>query len=83
MWTTASCRRPHLRGARAWSARHHGEQGPIVHAYRALRDLAAAREKRFLFESTVMDGVPIFSLFDEMPAIHLKVFMGSLIRRPI
>ena len=36
-------------------------KGPIVHAYRELRDLAAARGKRFLFESTVMDGVPIFS----------------------
>src|SRR5205807_1223829 len=53
-------------------------KGPIVHAYRALRDLAAAREKRFLFESTVMDGVPIFSLFDEMPAIHLQGFHGIL-----
>ena len=38
-------------------------KGPIVHAYRELRDLAVARGKRFLFESTVMDGVPIFSLF--------------------
>ena len=33
-------------------------KGPIVHAYRELRDLAAAQGKRFLFESTVMDGVP-------------------------
>ena len=53
-------------------------KGPIVHAYRELRDLAAARGKRFLFESTVMDGVPIFSLFDEMPAIHLQGFHGIL-----
>jgi homoserine dehydrogenase len=36
-------------------------KGPIVHAYRDLRDLAAAHGKKFLFESTVMDGVPIFS----------------------
>jgi homoserine dehydrogenase len=53
-------------------------KGPIVHAYRELRDLAAARGKRFLFESTVMDGVPIFSLFDEMPAIRLQGFHGIL-----
>jgi len=53
-------------------------KGPIVHAYRELRDLAAAKGKRFLFESTVMDGVPIFSLFHEMPVIHLTGFHGIL-----
>jgi homoserine dehydrogenase len=53
-------------------------KGPIVHAYRELRDLAAAKNKRFLFESTVMDGVPIFSLFHQLPAIHLQGFHGIL-----
>ena len=53
-------------------------KGPIVHAYRELRDLARARGKKFLFESTVMDGVPIFSLFEQMPAIHLQGFHGIL-----
>jgi homoserine dehydrogenase len=53
-------------------------KGPIVHAYRELRDRAAARGKCFLFESTVMDGVPIFSLFDQLPAIHLQGFHGIL-----
>jgi homoserine dehydrogenase len=53
-------------------------KGPIVHAYRELRDLAAAQGKRFLFESTVMDGVPIFSLFHELPVIHLQGFHGIL-----
>jgi Homoserine dehydrogenase len=53
-------------------------KGPIVHAYRALRDLAARQGKRFLFESTVMDGVPIFSFFDQLPTIHLKGFHGIL-----
>jgi homoserine dehydrogenase len=61
-------------GAHAVSA----NKGPIVHAYRELRSLAAARGKRFLFESTVMDGVPIFSLFDQLPAIHLQGFHGIL-----
>jgi len=53
-------------------------KGPIVHAYRELRDLATKQGKRFLFESTVMDGVPIFSLFDQLPAIHLQGFHGIL-----
>jgi homoserine dehydrogenase len=53
-------------------------KGPIVHAYRELRALAAKQGKRFLFESTVMDGVPIFSLFDQLPAIHLQGFHGIL-----
>jgi homoserine dehydrogenase len=62
------------RGAHAITA----NKGPIVHAYRELRDLAKTCGKRFLFESTVMDGVPIFSLFDELPAIHLQGFHGIL-----
>ncbi|MGC2475247.1 MAG: homoserine dehydrogenase [Candidatus Sulfotelmatobacter sp.] len=53
-------------------------KGPIVHAYRELRDLATRQGKRFLFESTVMDGVPIFSLFDQLPAIRLQGFHGIL-----
>jgi len=53
-------------------------KGPIVHGYRDLRDLAAKQGKRFLFESTVMDGVPIFSFFDQLPAIHLQGFHGIL-----
>jgi homoserine dehydrogenase len=54
-------------------------KGPIVHGYDELRQLAAEHGKRFLFESTVMDGVPIFSLFREnLPAIQLKGFRGIL-----
>jgi homoserine dehydrogenase len=53
-------------------------KGPIVHAYRELRDLAAARGKKFLFESTVMDGVPIFSFFDQMPTVAVQGFHGIL-----
>jgi homoserine dehydrogenase len=66
------------------AALHHGahaitaNKGPIVHAYRELRDLATTNGKRFLFESTVMDGVPIFSLFDQLPVIHLRGFHGIL-----
>ncbi len=54
-------------------------KGPIVHAYEELRSLAAAKGRRFLFESTVMDGVPIFSMFrDSLPALHLRGFRGIL-----
>jgi len=54
-------------------------KGPIVHAYHELRDLAQVRGKRLLFESTVLDGIPIFSLFQEnLPVIHLQGFRGIL-----
>ncbi len=36
-------------------------KGPIAHAYRELHDRAAAKHRGFFFESTVMDGAPIFS----------------------
>lgn len=63
------------RGAHAITA----NKGPIVHAYEALRELARARGKQFLFESTVMDGVPIFSMFRQsLPAIELRGFHGIL-----
>lgn len=62
-------------GAHAISA----NKGPVVHAYRELSDLAASKGLRFLFESTVMDGVPIFSLFREtLPAIEVRGFRGVL-----
>jgi len=69
----------HIRAALEYGAHAiTANKGPIVHAYRELRDLARSRGKKFLFESTVMDGVPIFSLFEQMPAIHLQGFHGIL-----
>src|ERR1700693_5567283 len=54
-------------------------KGPVVHAYKELRELAARRGKQFLFESTVMDGIPIFSLFrNTLPAIEVRGFKGIL-----
>ncbi|MGZ4814324.1 MAG: homoserine dehydrogenase [Terriglobales bacterium] len=54
-------------------------KGPVVHAYRELTDLAAQRHRKFLFESSVMDGIPIFSMFREsLPAIELRGFTGIL-----
>lgn len=54
-------------------------KGPIVHAYGELRELAARSGRQFLFESTVMDGTPIFSMFrDSLPAVEVKGFSGIL-----
>ncbi len=54
-------------------------KGPVVHAYHALQDLAHANHQRFLFESTVMDGAPIFSVFREaLPAASIIGFEGIL-----
>jgi homoserine dehydrogenase len=54
-------------------------KGPVVHAYRALSELADRKGVHFYFESTVMDGAPIFSLFREaLPAARLKSLRGVL-----
>jgi len=54
-------------------------KGPIVHAYHELRDLARVRDRKFLFESTVMDGTPILSMFPySFPAVDLRGFRGIL-----
>jgi len=62
-------------GAHAISA----NKGPIVHAFRELTALAHEKKKKFLFEATVMDGVPIFSLFPlGLPATTLQGFSSVL-----
>jgi len=38
-------------------------KGPVVYGYSELMALATTQKKLFLFESAVMDGAPIFSLF--------------------
>lgn len=54
-------------------------KGPVAHAYKELTELAAKVQRRFLFESAVMDGAPIFSLFrGPLPAVELKGFHGIL-----
>ena len=54
-------------------------KGPVVHGYDELRELAAQQARAFRFESTVMDGVPIFSTFREnLPLIQVKGFRGIL-----
>ena len=54
-------------------------KGPVVHAYRQLTELAVLQRRKFYFESAVMDGAPIFSLFREaLPAAQLRAFRGVL-----
>ncbi len=54
-------------------------KGPVVHAFDRLADLAQAHGGHFLYESTVMDGAPIFSLWQEtLPAARLHSFRGVL-----
>ena len=54
-------------------------KGPVVFAYNELTALAREQGKKFLCESTVMDGVPIFSMFPTgLPAAELRGFCGVL-----
>jgi len=54
-------------------------KGAIVYGYEELSELAKSLGKSFLFESTVNDGAPVFSLFREtLPAIKLRAFSGVL-----
>ena len=48
---------------------------PIVYAYDELSQFARAQGKRFMFEATVMDSAPVFSLFREtLPAARVRGF---------
>lgn len=54
-------------------------KGPVVHAYQELTELAINHGRKYLFESAVMDGAPIFSLFRAtLPAAQLLSFRGIL-----
>ncbi len=62
-------------GAHAISA----NKGPVVYALDALHALAEKAGKRFLFESSVMDGTPVFNLFRHtLPVVNLRGFRGLL-----
>ena len=54
-------------------------KGPIVHAYHELTAFAKEKNRQFLYESTVMDGVPVFSMFPYgLPATDIRGFSGVL-----
>ena len=49
-----------------------------MHGYRRLHALAAKHGLKFFFESTVMDGAPVFAAFRHMPAVNLSSIWGVL-----
>ena len=52
-------------------------KGPIVYAFDELNEIAIAHGKRLMFEATVLDSAPVFSLFREtLPAARLRGFSG-------
>ena len=54
-------------------------KGPVVYGYHELTELAARQRRGFRFESAVMDGAPIFSLFRySLRGAHLLGFSGIL-----
>lgn len=54
-------------------------KGPIAHAYGALRDEAERAGVGFRFESSVMDGAPVFNLWRHaMPGVKVLGFTGVL-----
>jgi homoserine dehydrogenase len=52
-------------------------KGPVVHGYRELTALAKSKGKCFRFESTVLGGAPVFSVFREaFPLAELASIKG-------
>lgn len=70
----------HLRAA--FARRLHAvtaNKGPIAHAYASLAAEAAAAGVQLRFESTVMDGAPVFNLVRKtLPAVRVLGFTGVL-----
>jgi len=70
----------HIRAA--FARRMHvvtANKGPIAHAYGDLRDMAVRQGVQFRFESTVMDGAPVFNLVrHNMPGVMVLGFTGAL-----
>ncbi len=54
-------------------------KGPIAHAYADLRDRARQAGLVFRFESSVMDGAPVFNLWENaLPGLTVLGFTGAL-----
>ena len=52
-------------------------KAPIVYAYDELNQISIAQGKRLMFEATVLDSAPVFSLFREtLPAVRIRGFSG-------
>src|SRR5262249_39511195 len=64
-----------LRGMHAVTA----NKGPIAHALAPLRSLARARGRQLRYESTVMDGAPLFNLRERcLPRTRVVRIRGVL-----
>ena len=70
----------HIRTALEYNAHAvSANKGPVVYAYRELTELAKKKCRRFFFESAMMDGAPVFSLFrSALPAIEIRGFRGVI-----
>jgi homoserine dehydrogenase len=54
-------------------------KGPIAHAYSELRDEARIAGVEFRFESTCMDGAPVFNMVrNNLPGVQILGFTGVL-----
>lgn len=54
-------------------------KGPIAHAYAALKEEARQAGVEFRFESTVMDGTPVFNMVrNNLPGVVIQGFTGVL-----
>ena len=54
-------------------------KGPVVYHYRQLRELARRNRVGFRYEGTVMDGAPVFNLFQEaLRGARIESFEGIL-----
>lgn len=54
-------------------------KGPVVHAFEELEALAGKQGRRFMFEATVADCLPVFSIFREcLPAARIRGFRAVL-----
>ena len=54
-------------------------KGPIAHAYATLREEATRARAMFCFESAVMDGAPVFNLWEHcLPGLKVHGFTGVL-----
>jgi homoserine dehydrogenase len=52
-------------------------KGPVVYGFDELTEFANSVGRQFLFESTVLDSAPVFSLFREtLPAVKLRSVTG-------
>lgn len=70
----------HIRAA--FALRMHvitANKGPVAHAYAALCEEAVRAGVHFRFESTVMDGAPVFNMLrNDLPGVEVLGFTGVL-----